>query len=328
VQRVLPVSTRDDYAAWIVAGAEHLRGLGITSATDAAVDPTAHAAYVHLDREGRLPIRVNLLHLLRPDLGGAPYALPPPHLSDWLRCDTVKLFADGALSAATAALTRPYADGSRGILRLAADEIQALGRTARAAGYRLAVHAIGDQAIGEVLEAYRRLEAEAPDAPPPRLEHFALPSAAHVEEARRLGVSVVTQPIFLRELLENFRGALPRDLFERCYPLGTLHRAGLRLAFSSDGPVVRELSPLSGLAAAVTGRAGPEAVGVAAALDAYTRGGAAAQGDDGNRGTLGRGRWADLVVLDRDPFETPPSELAAIRVRHTFVGGRAAGGPA
>jgi hypothetical protein len=329
VQRVLPAPSVGDYERWILAGGEHLRDLGITSATDAAVDPTAHAAYRNLERAGRLPIRMNLLHLLRPDLGGTPYALPAPFVTDWLRCDTVKLFADGALSAATAAVSQAYVgrDGDRGILRLEAEEIHALGRTARQAGYRLATHAIGDRALDEVLAAYDRLKADDGGAPPPRIEHFALPSPAHVETARRLRVQVVTQPIFLRELADNFRATLPRELLDRCYPLGTLHRAHLPLAFSSDGPVVRELSPLAGVEAAATAAlAQDEDMSVADALAAYTRGGAVAQADSENRGTLAQGRWADFVVLDRDPLKTPPNEVGGIRVRQTFLAGRTAGG--
>jgi predicted amidohydrolase YtcJ len=132
VQRALPRPSRADNERWILEGAALLRAAGVTAASDAGVDPAVFAAYLALAAEGRLPLRMDVLPLLRPDLGGAPYALAPPVREGLLRYDTVKLFADGGLSGATAALSEPYRDGSgSGILRLAAEEIVELGANFR-----------------------------------------------------------------------------------------------------------------------------------------------------------------------------------------------------
>ena len=320
VQRALPAPSRSDIEGWIIAGARHLAALGVTAACDAAVDPPAHAAYRALESARRLPIRVSLLHLLRPDVGSALFELPPPHRSGWLRCDTVKLFADGGLSGATAALSEPYRDGRRGILRLDAGEIEDLGERAARTGYRVATHAIGDRAIEATLQAYARLLARGSARPRPRIEHFGLPTPAQVGEARRLGAHVVTQPIFRSELAASFAHVLPAALAGSCYPLRALHDAGLPTAYSSDGPVVRDVAPLAGIAAAAL-----LGVPVAAAIAAYTRGAAAADGVEDDRGTLSAGRCADAVVLDDDPFAVPPSEIARIRVRSTLIDGRFSG---
>ena len=267
VQRALPAPTRAEIEEWIVAGAKHLASLGVTAACDAAVDPPTYEAYRALESARRLPIRISLLHLLRPDVGGGLFELPPPHASDWLRCDTAKLFADGGLSGATAAVSEPYrnraGDHDRGILRLEAGEIEDLAGRAARAGYRVATHAIGDRAIEATLLAYERLGARGAARSRPRIEHFGLPAAGHFEKARRLGVHVVTQPIFLRELAESFARVLPEALAARCYPFRAMHDAGLPTAYSSDGPVVQDLSPLSGIAIAAGAGVPVEAAAVA-----------------------------------------------------------------
>jgi predicted amidohydrolase YtcJ len=322
LQRAIPPPSPADVARWIVAGAERLRSLGVTAAGDAAVDPPVYAAYRRLESERRLPIRMALLHLLRPDAADALYELPPPHAGAWLRCDTVKLFADGALSGGTAAVSAPYRDGTRGILRLDAGAIEDLAARASSAGYRVAAHAIGDRAIDAVLDGYERLASRGLAQPRPRIEHLGLPTLASLRRACRLDAHVVTQPIFLRELEPSFRNVLS-DGGARCYPLREMLDAGLPVAFSSDGPVVRDLSPLSGIAAAA--EAG---VTVAEAVAACTRAGAAVEGAALERGALTVGRRADAVVLDGDPFAIPPAEIAGLRVRATLVDGRLHGGEA
>ena len=131
---------------------------------------------------------------------------------------------------------------------------------------------------------------------------------------------MVTQPIFLRELAASFERVLPEALAARLYPFRAMHDAGLAIAYSSDGPVVQDLSPLAGIA--VAAGAG---VPVEAAFGAYTAGAAAADGAEADRGTLSAGRRADAVVLDGDPFAVPPAEIARIRVRTTLIDGRLAG---
>ena len=97
---------------------------------------------------------------------------------------------------------------------------------------------------------------------------------------------------------------------------------------SSDGPVVEDDNPLLGIQAAVLRRdskgatiAPDEAITVAQALYAYTMGGALACGDASNRGSLSAGKWADLVVLDRNPLESDPNALSEIGVESTYLAG-------
>ena len=149
-----------------------------------------------------------------------------------------------------------------------------------------------------------------------------------MERASRLRTSIATQPVFLYSLGENFRRYLPEAYLARCYPLRSLLKNGLELALSSDGPVVEDDNPFLGIQAAVLRRdpqgatiAPEQTITVAQALYAYTMGGALACGDAFNRGSLSPGKWADLVVLERNPLESDPNALSEIGVERTYLGG-------
>jgi predicted amidohydrolase YtcJ len=322
VFKAMPAPKAADYERWVLAGCAYLKSLGVTSATDPAVDPPLYDAYRALDARGELPIRVNLLYIRRPDGGSETFPLPQKHRSDFLRCDSVKFFADGGLSGATAALSLPYrnTDGpSQGLLRFEEEELYGLALEAHRQGFRIGTHAIGDRALDQVLRVYARLYQDSP-GPRHRIEHFGLAGAEHLAKARELGVIAVPQPVFLHELRGNFLKYLPEAMRCRCYNLRAMFEAGLSVAFSSDGPVVSQISPLSGLQAAVLEpMCEGNGVSLERALWAYTVGGALAQGDGGNRGRLEPGHWADLVVLEHDPRSVPPEALGGLEVRSTWT---------
>ena len=105
--------------------------------------------------------------------------------------------------------------------------------------------------------------------------------------------------------------------------------AGVRVALSSDAPVVENDNPLAGMTAAITRRdrdghliAPEQAITAGEALDAYTRGGAAAVGLEGSLGAIAPGMWADLAVLSGNPLTTPADELSNLTVDMTMLGGR------
>lgn len=308
--------TQAQYEMWVRAGLEYLRSLGITSATDPAVDPPLYAAYQALDGRGELPIRVNLLYIRRPDGGTETFPLPKRHISDRLRCDSVKFFADGGLSGATAAISQPYKTlepPSYGILRFEDEELYELALEAHRAGFRIGTHAIGDRALNQVLNVYERLYLESP-GPRHRIEHFGLAGPEHLAKARNLGIIAVPQPVFLSELRANYERYVPDEWFCRCFNLSAMFEAGLTVAFSSDGPVVRQVAPLIGLRAALKEPLCPgNEVSLEQALWAYTVGGAVAQGDERNRGRLDTGYWTDFVMLEGDLNE--PESLSVSRTR-------------
>ncbi len=242
---------------------------------------------------------------------------------DLLRVGYIKVFMDGTLGSRTARLL----DGS-GVEITSREDFEEIVRRAARAGFPVAVHAIGDRANRDALDAF---EATRDDWRPrglrPRIEHAQLLAPDDVGRFARLGVAASVQ---------FSHGPSDRDLAEatwagmtdRAYAFRSLLDAGTLLANGSDAPV-EELDPLMGLLAGVHRSLDerepwhPEqAVPVEAALAASTVNPAWLAGDERRRGRLLPGYLADLVVLDRDPVETPPTELGQIRVRATMLGGR------
>lgn len=329
VTRAIPPPTAAEYEAMIAAALRHQLSLGITTSSDCGVSPALLEVYRAMDAAGSLPARVNVMPLRKLDGNPVPVPLPERFASDMLRVDTVKFLADGGLSGATAALSVPYRHAaSAGVLRFAGDELQTLCAEAHRAGWRIATHAIGDRAIDQVLDVYEGL-GEHPRRLAHRIEHLGLPDATQLARAARLGVIAAPQTVFLHALGRNFRHYLPDDFLARCYPVRAMLDAGLPVALSSDAPVVEDDNPLLGMAVAQTRRdqdghpiARDQAITASEALYAYTMGGAVATGDDGNRGSIEPGRWADLAVLSDDPLAVEADALTGVRVEMTFLAGR------
>jgi len=282
-----------------------------------------------MDANGALPARVNVMPLRLLDGATAAVPLPERFASDMLRVDTVKFLADGGLSGATAALSVPYRhQDTRGVLRFSTESLRGLCAESHLAGWRIATHAIGDRAIDQVLDVYEALGPH-PLGLAHRIEHFGLPDAAQLRRAAQLRVIAAPQTIFLRALGRNFRNYLPESFLSRTYPVRAMLDAGVRVALSSDAPVVEDDNPLSGMAAAVTrsdadgGLIAPrERITVSEALRAYTMGGAIATGDEANRGSIEAGKWADLAVLSGSPLAESPERLQRLIVDMTILAGR------
>lgn len=329
VLQKIPEPDQKTYEEMILAGMKQLLKQGVTGATDPGVPPALLSAYRSLDAGKRLPLRTNVMATLLPDGGDRPYPLPEIYRSAHLQVAGVKLFADGGLSGATAAISLPYRHhGQSGILRLQRAQLLGLAKDAQSAGLQVAVHAIGDRAIAQVLDVYKEL-ADLAGARRHRIEHCGLPQASDLQLMYGLGVFVIPQPIFLNELGENFRAYLPAELLQRCYPIRSILQAGIDCAFSSDGPVVQTTNPLTGIQCAVLRRdrtgaiiAGHEAVSVEEGLTAYTLAGAKACGWEAACGTLEPGKWADCVVLSGDPRKQSPEGLDQIHVEQVFIGGK------
>lgn len=328
ITRHIPPISTTDYVEMIRIATRKMLAAGITAVTDPAVHPDLNTAYEQIagDEPG---LRLNLMPMLLPDGGDIPYALPEPVANNWLRRTTVKFFADGGLSGSTAALLRPYRNGSgNGILRLTPERLHTLGREVRAKGFALGTHAIGDQAIAAVLEAYAKLETEFGRCRN-RIEHFGLPSDESLLEAARQKVVAVPQPVFLDELGDNFIAALDDRYLRRCYPMRTLLDKNIPMALSTDAPVVRNINPWNNIRAAVTRKTASgqiispsEAISISEGLFAYTMGSAYAEGTENRRGSITTGKDADFIVIDEDPLQLPVEELDTIKTELVFVNGK------
>ncbi len=259
----------------------------------------------------------------------------------WFRTGSLKLFADGTLGSRTAAMLAPYDDSpERGMLMHSPAELARAVGDAAAAGFSVAIHAIGDAAVRQALDAIAaHALALARLSLPPRIEHVQLLDAADLPRFAALGVAASMQP----QHAATDAPVARRAWGERCrgaYPWRTLLAAGVRLAFGSDAPVEPPLARL-GLACAVerlTADGLPfepsQAIPLDDALRAYTTGAARLAGGGLGGSVLEPDAPADLVIWDRDLHHVGPGGLAAARPRFTVLageivydsGGRAAGG--
>jgi predicted amidohydrolase YtcJ len=257
---------------------------------------------------------------------------------DWLRIGAVKVFMDGALGPHTAAMFQPYTgEGeNRGILNMDGEELFEHGRKAAQVGLGLTVHAIGDRANHEVLNAYEQLRAYEKENGLPALRHrIEHVQAIHPDDAPRLGrlnIIASMQPIHATSdmlMADQFWGERSR----LAYAWRSQLDHGARLAFGSDAPV-ESPNPFWGLYAAVTRRradGSPSADGwypeqkltMAEALHGYTLGPAYAAGMENRLGRLTPDYLADLIVLDasQDPFTCDSDELLDLHSSATMIGG-------
>jgi len=258
---------------------------------------------------------------------------------EWLRIGGIKLLVDGALGSQTAWLFRPYENASAagcGVPVLSGPELRAVIARAAGAGLACAVHAIGDRANAEALEALaapevRRASSRGRPALPHRIEHAQLLRRRDVPRFARLGVVASMQPCHILgdiEAAERYWGKRSRW----AYPLRSLAKTGAILAFGSDAPV-ETADPIAGVYAAVQrqsrdGRPAKgwyrkeEGISTTAALRGYMLGPARATGEARLKGKLSRGYLADIVVLSEDITRLRGRGLLAPRVDMVFVGGR------
>jgi predicted amidohydrolase YtcJ len=255
--------------------------------------------------------------------------------SDFLKLGAVKGFADGSLGSRTAWMFDPYDDapGTRGLPMAIMDPpsgMEALVRGSDEASIQPCVHAIGDRAISEMLDIYARVGGEGGKARRFRIEHAQHVRPGDFKRFAELGVVASMQPY---HAIDDGRWAEKRIGQARArtsYAWRSMLEAGASLAFGSDWPVA-PLDPLLGVYAAVTratldgknpeGWIPEERITVEQALRAYTSGGAFAAFEEAEKGTMARGKLADIVVLSDDLFAIPPEQLKDARVVLTVVGG-------
>jgi predicted amidohydrolase YtcJ len=317
------LGTEDEYVEATRAGIRiaHERGVGAIHDKDGWLGSPAIFGRIH-EREG-LTLRVwqSLPHARVEELTAL--GLRPGLGDGFLRLGYLKAFMDGTLGSQTAWML----DGS-GVVITSGEELQEVIRAGAAVGWPVAVHAIGDRANREALDAFEATrELWQPLGLRHRVEHAQCLAAEDVGRFATLGVACSVQFSHApsdRDLAERFWG----ERTAGAYAYRSLWNSGAVVANGSDAPV-EELDPLSGIRAAVLRTIDdrpawhPEqALTIEQALLASTVTPAWLAGDERRRGRLLPGFLADLVVLDRDPLACEPDELASLEVVATMVGGR------
>lgn len=305
--------------------------VGLTSLVEAAVGfsigyDRENEIWESLRDDADLPVRFGFMAQLDAREAAA-RGLAPSFDRRWSR-ETLKFFADGIVGGRTSALSEPFCDrGGTGTFMLAESEIEEAILEAHAAGWRVAVHATGDRAVELVAGAYERAHASLPADRRHRIEHCFCPSLGVFPRLRKIEAMVVTQPSFLWRMGNSIRAGLGSRT-DYAYPVRSVTDADALLALSSDAPTGL-FSPWDGVRSAMDRLSsggqvlGPrEAVTARDAIRGYVAGGALAMRHETFRGRLQPGFAADLMVLDRDPFDLSAEQLSRTRSILTMMAGR------
>jgi predicted amidohydrolase YtcJ len=323
----------------------YVNGLGITSIQNMDGDPERLAQYDRLHERGELTVRAYHYMSVRE---GTPRerleefaALTRRHTDPWNRTRGIKLFIDGVVESKTALLLEPYADGSddTGVPDMDPEAYRAIVVAADALGMDVATHAIGDRGVRLALDAYeeaRRANAGQRDRRH-RVEHIEVSHPSDVPRFARLGVTASMQPLHAAPTgdprFTPWTRLVGPAREPNAFAWRRLVETGAAVAFGSDWPIVTP-DIRAGLHAAVTraNKAGEPPGGwqsqqnltLAQALDAYTRGAAHAEAQDGVKGMLRAGMLADVTVFAQDLFAALAAEIPCVDIALTVVDGRIA----
>ena len=294
--------------------------------------------YEEIEREGKLSARItewlaftDSLEILEGERDHHPANDP------MLRTGMLKGFLDGSLGSRTAALLAPYADDPKnyGLPQFDAMTLNHLTQERLAAGFQIGFHAIGDRGVQMALDAFADAMENARGGISPssdlrlRVEHAQVTSFAQIERFAKFNVIASMQPNHLLTDMNWAEARLGTERAASSYAWRSFLEAGVPLAFGTDYPV-EPLTPFRGLYAAVTRRNEEgtkeyfpeERLTIDQAIAAYTSGAAFAEFAEKTKGELVPGKWADLVVLDRDITQIPPKEILGTKVLRTVVAGK------
>jgi predicted amidohydrolase YtcJ len=342
VRQVIPTPAESETVQAMREALPVLHSLGLTGLHDFRIMGGAEAsrafrAYQQLRTLGELALRlwmnIPLEHLdeaitlgLRTGFG-----------DDFLQIGHVKLFSDGSQGARTAWMLEPYMDtGQAGMPLTPMAEIAEAVHRADRAGLAVAVHAIGDRANRELIGVFEEVLGQGKSnsvtrpAAPHRIEHVQNIRPDDLARLARLGIVASVQPIHATDdlhMLEQSVGSRSRY----CYVFNDMLKAGITLALGSDCPVA-DPNPFWGIHAALTrqdrdnqpseGWHPEQRLSLDQAIWGYTMGPALVTGREHLHGSLSPGKFADLVVLDRDIFAIHPAEIADTKIIMTLLDGQ------
>ncbi|WP_267414376.1 amidohydrolase [Sphingomonas sp. GC_Shp_4] len=323
---------KDRNAAFIKAQAM-LMSYGITATADMGTSLDDWLTYRRIGDLGALRVRIMSYGLgveTAVQIGGTG---PTPWLyGDKLKLGGVKLYADGALGSRGAWLKAPYADapGQSGAGFMSDDVIRNLMSRAAMDGYQVAVHAIGDRANAEALDAIDEMAQTYKGDRRWRIEHAQIVDPVDLPRFGKNGVIASMQPTHQTSDRTMAEARLGPQRLAGAYAWASMLRNGATLAFGSDYPVEKP-DPWAGWAAAFTrqdaegqpfgGWRPEEAVTREQAWWAYTVGAAYAEFAEDKFGRLAPGQLADFIIVDRDPLLASATELRATKVQETWIGG-------
>jgi predicted amidohydrolase YtcJ len=343
VREAMPKPTLEGNVRALQTGINHLNSVGITSFIDAWVGLEDYQSYQAVERAGGLNARV--VTSLTYESGFAKHyggefdqVLSGRNAfeSERLNHDSVKLFLDGVLEGETAALVEPYVGmhGKRGDLILEPEQLNAAVTRFDAMGLQVHMHAIGDRAVRAGLDAFEAArQANGPSDNRHHISHLQLIHVDDIERFATLDTSANFQALWAYPddwIMELNLPVLGEERVQGMYPIGSILRAGGRIVGGSDWNV-SSANPLDAIETAVRRQDalapdGPmlnenERVNLATMIDAYTINAAWLMHHENITGSIEVGKRADIVVLDRNLFEIPDTEISEAQVVETLLEG-------
>jgi hypothetical protein len=320
---------------------EMLNSYGITSIQDANVEEEDLKAYRALDERGELSLRVVGSQWWDRESGTEQIetfkSLRQRYTNGRVRATTVKIMQDGVMENYTAAMLEPYIGkgDARGIPMVEPEALKAAVTALDGEGFQVHFHAIGDAAIRQSLDAVEAaLTANGNLGHRHHISHLQLIDAADVPRFRELGVVANFQPLwafadsYITELTVPFIGP---QRTEHLYPIADVHRSGGMIAFGSDWSV-STANPFHEIETAVTrmGSGGEttepflpdQRIDLPLALAAFTINAAYVNTSEDETGSIEVGKYADLIVLDRNLFDLRPQEISDTGVLLTMIEGQ------
>lgn len=334
VWRVIPPPSEEQRRRGIELALRDVAKNGVTSLQDFSAWEDFQA-YRRLKEDGKLTVRITLwlpflasieeLELRRSEGGTT---------DPWLKTGALKAFTDGALGSRTAALLAPYSDdpSTSGILTNDPEKLRTMAIERDKRGFQLNFHAIGDRANRVTLDVFAAvLAANGPRDRRDRIEHAQVVAPEDFARFAKLHVIASMQPSHQTTDMRWAESRVGPERVKGAYSWATMQKNGVRLAFGTDYDV-EPISPFRGLYACVTrqlpdgtpggGWQPQEKIALEECIRAYTTGSAYAEFEEGKKGELKTGEYADFIILSNDLTKVPPSQYVKTQVLRTVVGGR------
>ncbi|RUO28014.1 amidohydrolase [Aliidiomarina sedimenti] len=333
----IPEVTEETRLGALKVAQEHLLELGLTQVLDAGVSRQGLDDFKAMNENDELKLRINaMVAATDPDL----YAILDEgiYLSDnhRLRIGNVKMYGDGALGSRGARLIEPYSDDpdNYGLLITPEERVRSLFEQAHEAGFQISYHAIGDYSNRLALDEFARLADEEESgslaAYRHRIEHAQIVQLEDIPRFSELGIIPSMQPTHATSDMNMAENRIGEQRIAGAYAWRRFIDNGSIIAGGSDFPV--ELAnPFYGIHAAVTrqdrhnqpveGWHPEQALSLLETMRSFTIDGAWAGFADEYSGSLQVGKYADFIVVDRDPFRTSNKDLWKVQVLSTYVGG-------
>jgi len=333
VDKFIPKPTPRERNAAFLAAQDKLLSLGITATADMGTTTDDWLTYRRIADIGQLRMRImSYAHGVETALQVAGQGPTPWLYGDKLRMGGIKLYADGALGSRGAWLKADYSDapGQKGLGFLTDDQLLNMMTRGAMDNFQIAVHAIGDRANSQVLDAVEVLSDTYKDDRRWRIEHAQIVDPKDLPRFAKLGVIASMQPVHQTSDMKMAEARLGPDRLAGAYAWKTMLKDGTHIAFGSDYPV-ESPDPWAGWAVAFTrtdangqpfgGWRIEEAVTREQGWAGFTTGAAWAGFAENMIGRLTPGMRADFIIVDRDPLLAAPADLRGTKVLETWVGG-------